>query len=231
MPGQRLHLPGLPVCGCVLGCVLGLGGGRPPCAVKTGRASPHRLALVTEHGAPTSTWPPARSPAPHPTHPLLPPSLPPALAANEYFDKAGECFRKAVDLEPGNDSYRRALEMSGKAPQLYQELQRQLQVRALLHGKGCMCRCGSVALKNRLQGACTVCPAPAPLIGAARLPQLSCGSPLALVGCCIRLPPCCTCPPTCRRRARAAPLVPPRAVPRRPASRCDACLPTRLRAA
>lgn len=50
-----------------------------------------------------------------------------ASSANEYFDKAGECFRKAVDLEPGNDSYRRALEMSGKAPQLYQELQRQLQ--------------------------------------------------------------------------------------------------------
>ncbi|KAI7837467.1 hypothetical protein COHA_008725 [Chlorella ohadii] len=50
-----------------------------------------------------------------------------AASANEYFDKAGECFRKAVELEPGNDSYRRALEMSGKAPQLYQELQRQLQ--------------------------------------------------------------------------------------------------------
>ena len=47
--------------------------------------------------------------------------------ASDYFDRAGECFQKAVDLEPGNDSYRRALEMSGKAPQLYQELQRQLQ--------------------------------------------------------------------------------------------------------
>lgn len=50
-----------------------------------------------------------------------------AVAANQYFDRAGECFRKAVDLEPGNESYRRALDMSGKAPQLYQELQRQLQ--------------------------------------------------------------------------------------------------------
>ncbi|PSC69743.1 mitochondrial import receptor subunit TOM20 [Micractinium conductrix] len=48
-------------------------------------------------------------------------------SANEYFERAGECFRRAVDLEPANDSYKRALEMSGKAPQLYQELQRQLQ--------------------------------------------------------------------------------------------------------
>ncbi|KAL4442114.1 hypothetical protein ABPG77_011375 [Micractinium sp. CCAP 211/92] len=50
-----------------------------------------------------------------------------AASAGRYFDKAGECFRKAVDLEPANDTYRRALEMSSKAPQLYNELQRQLQ--------------------------------------------------------------------------------------------------------
>ena len=57
-------------------------------------------------------------PSPHP--------CPPPPAAAEYFDKAGGCFKKAVELEPSNDSYRRALEMSGKAPQLYAELQRQL---------------------------------------------------------------------------------------------------------
>jgi tetratricopeptide (TPR) repeat protein len=47
--------------------------------------------------------------------------------ANEYFTRAGSCFKKAVDHEPSNESYQRALEMSSKAPQLYVELQRQLQ--------------------------------------------------------------------------------------------------------
>lgn len=50
-----------------------------------------------------------------------------AIAANEYFSKAGGCFQRAVDHEPANESYKRALEMSSKAPQLYVELQRQLQ--------------------------------------------------------------------------------------------------------
>lgn len=48
-------------------------------------------------------------------------------AAGAFFTKAGECFQTAVDQEPGNESYRRALDMSAKAPQLYEELQRQLQ--------------------------------------------------------------------------------------------------------
>jgi hypothetical protein len=56
------------------------------------------------------------------------------LAADRYFQRAGECFRKSVDLDPKNDSYRRALEMSTKAPQLYQELQRQLQVHSAQGG-------------------------------------------------------------------------------------------------
>ena len=48
-------------------------------------------------------------------------------AASLFFTKAGHCFQKAVDQEPSNESYKRALEMSSKAPQLYEELQRQLQ--------------------------------------------------------------------------------------------------------
>lgn len=48
-------------------------------------------------------------------------------AANLYFERAGDCFKDAVKQEPSNDSYKRALEMSSKAPQLYLELQRQLQ--------------------------------------------------------------------------------------------------------
>ena len=55
-------------------------------------------------------------------------------AANAYFERAGDCFRKAVELEPNNDSYRRALDMSSKAPQLYQELQRQLQAASAAGG-------------------------------------------------------------------------------------------------
>ncbi len=46
--------------------------------------------------------------------------------ANLYFDRAADCFKQSVQQEPNNDSYRRALEMSSKAPQLYVELQRQL---------------------------------------------------------------------------------------------------------
>ncbi|KAI3428347.1 hypothetical protein D9Q98_006727 [Chlorella vulgaris] len=57
-----------------------------------------------------------------------------APTADRYFQRAGECFRKSVDLDPKNDSYRRALEMSTKAPQLYQELQRQLQVHSAQGG-------------------------------------------------------------------------------------------------
>lgn len=47
--------------------------------------------------------------------------------ADGFFNKAGDCFKKAVEFEPENESYKRALEMSSKAPQLYAELQKQLQ--------------------------------------------------------------------------------------------------------
>lgn len=55
---------------------------------------------------------------------------PNAEIASEFFDKAGDCFKKANEFEPHNESYRRALEMSNKAPQLYAELQKQLQAAA-----------------------------------------------------------------------------------------------------
>lgn len=48
--------------------------------------------------------------------------------SEDFFVKAGDCFQQAVDMEPNNESYKRALEMSAKAPQLYAELQKQLAI-------------------------------------------------------------------------------------------------------
>jgi len=50
-----------------------------------------------------------------------------AEVSAEFFTNAGECFEKAVAMDPANESYKRALEMSSKAPQLYAELQKQLE--------------------------------------------------------------------------------------------------------
>lgn len=57
-----------------------------------------------------------------------------AETAGKFFTKAGDAFKRAVEHEPNNDSYRRALEMSSKAPQLYEELQKQLQAAAVGSG-------------------------------------------------------------------------------------------------
>ncbi|CAD7699054.1 unnamed protein product [Ostreobium quekettii] len=46
--------------------------------------------------------------------------------AQEFFDKALDCFKKAESEEPNNDIYRRAAEVAEKAPEIYEELQRQL---------------------------------------------------------------------------------------------------------
>lgn len=46
--------------------------------------------------------------------------------ALKLFEKAGECFKAAADAQPENETYKRSLEMSSKAPALYAELQRQL---------------------------------------------------------------------------------------------------------
>lgn len=71
--------------------------------------------------------------------------------ADEFFNKAGDCFKKAVEFEPTNDSYKRALEMSSKAPQLYAELQKQLQAAggAMGGGEGRKASGGDAAAGNR----------------------------------------------------------------------------------
>jgi hypothetical protein len=92
------------------------------CCTTVLQASPSRTFSASDPLLPASL---------PPNHPITPPPLP---AANAYFERAGDCFRKAVELEPSNDSYRRALDMSSKAPQLYQELQRQLQAASAAGG-------------------------------------------------------------------------------------------------
>ena len=45
--------------------------------------------------------------------------------ALEYFERARGCFQRAVDEEPDNEVYRKALEMTSRAPALHAELQKQ----------------------------------------------------------------------------------------------------------
>ncbi|WOL15887.1 mitochondrial import receptor subunit TOM20 isoform X1 [Canna indica] len=52
--------------------------------------------------------------------------IPDHQAATVYFDKAAQCFRQAVELDPENEIYHKSLELSSKAPELHLELQRQM---------------------------------------------------------------------------------------------------------
>lgn len=46
--------------------------------------------------------------------------------AKTYFARATQCFQQAVEEEPGNELYIRALDMSAKAPELHLEIQKQV---------------------------------------------------------------------------------------------------------
>jgi tetratricopeptide (TPR) repeat protein len=52
-----------------------------------------------------------------------------ASEANKYFDKANALFQRALDEEPNNPMYKHGLEMSTKAPGLFQELHEELRAR------------------------------------------------------------------------------------------------------
>eukprot|EP00250_Pteridium_aquilinum_P001560 c11752_g1_i1 orf=132-770(+) len=54
--------------------------------------------------------------------------------AKNYFQKASECFQQALEVEPNNELFRKAVEMSEKAPALHQELQAQLTAQPATFG-------------------------------------------------------------------------------------------------
>eukprot|EP00873_Tetraselmis_striata_P045540 jgi/Tetstr1/465804/TSEL_010425.t2 len=56
--------------------------------------------------------------------------------AQSFFDQAADCFRKALAEEPTNDVYKKALDMTSKAPQLHAELQKQLQTQQIVQAQG-----------------------------------------------------------------------------------------------
>lgn len=65
--------------------------------------------------------------------------------ANVYFEKASKCFHQALDEEPHNELYKKALEMSAKAPDLHQELQKQLMAQQAVLGSTSGSGLGSAA--------------------------------------------------------------------------------------
>jgi tetratricopeptide (TPR) repeat protein len=69
--------------------------------------------------------------------------------ANAYFKKAARCFQHALDEEPNNELYRKALEMTEKAPSLHQELQKQLASQQVILGSGPTVATGNAAKRPK----------------------------------------------------------------------------------
>eukprot|EP00249_Psilotum_nudum_P005921 c19325_g1_i1 orf=493-1128(-) len=52
--------------------------------------------------------------------------VPDTEESSTYFKKAMQCFQQALSQDPLNELYKKALEMSEKAPSLHKEIQKQL---------------------------------------------------------------------------------------------------------
>ena len=57
-------------------------------------------------------------------------------AAGDLFKRAAGCFERALAEDPGSEVYRKALEMTSKAPELHEELQKQLHASQVGGGGG-----------------------------------------------------------------------------------------------
>jgi tetratricopeptide (TPR) repeat protein len=69
--------------------------------------------------------------------------------ANAYFKKAARCFRRALDEDPNNELYQKALEMTEKAPSLHQELQKELASQQVILGSGPSVASGSAPKRQK----------------------------------------------------------------------------------
>lgn len=61
---------------------------------------------------------------------------PEAVLAHASFQKAAVVFRQALEIEPRNEAYRKSLEVSLKAPELHEELHKQMAMQAAVTGMG-----------------------------------------------------------------------------------------------
>ncbi|KAH9561323.1 hypothetical protein CY35_05G016200 [Sphagnum magellanicum] len=69
--------------------------------------------------------------------------------ANAYFKKAARCFRRALDEDPNNELYQKALEMTEKAPSVHQELQKELASQQVILGSGPSVASGSAPKRQK----------------------------------------------------------------------------------
>ncbi|GFH27275.1 translocase of outer mitochondrial membrane, partial [Haematococcus lacustris] len=56
--------------------------------------------------------------------------------AKEHFNEAATCFKSCQELEPGNATYKKAIDMCNKAPDYYDEIQTHIKAEQLAGGAG-----------------------------------------------------------------------------------------------